>query len=60
MLPIAMAVATSPVMNQAMMAVVVVATTLQDNAFSRLRRRDSLYSVSSVSIVCSLKVWIAL
>jgi hypothetical protein len=56
----AIAVATSPVMNQAMMAVVVVATTLQDNAFSRLRRRDSLYSVSSVSIACSLKVEIAL
>ena len=55
-----MAVATSPVMNQAMIAVVVVATTLQDKAFSRLRRRDSLYSVSSVSIACSLKVSIAL
>ena len=50
MLPIAMAVATSPVMNQAMMAVVVVATTRQERAFRKLLRYDSRYSGSSDSI----------
>ena len=50
MKPMAIAVEISPVMNQAMIAVVVVATKRQERAFRKLLRCDSRYSGSSDSI----------
>ena len=50
MLPMAIAVEISPVMNQAMRAVVVVANNLHERAFKKLLRCDSRYRGGSCFI----------